>query len=48
MIEFLSENLDVSKSRISIEKGTTSRRKVIQIEGLEEREAAKRIQKTMI
>ena len=48
LIEFLSENLDVSKSRISIEKGSASRRKVIQIEGLAEGEAVKRIQKAMV
>ena len=36
MVEFLSEILGVSQSRISIEKGTTSRRKLISIEGLTE------------
>ena len=34
LIAFLSDILGVSKSSISIEKGHTSRRKVIQIEGM--------------
>ena len=34
LIEFLSEVLDISKSRITIEKGTTSHRKLILVEGL--------------
>jgi uncharacterized protein (TIGR00251 family) len=34
LIEFLSEILDISKSRITIERGTTSRRKLIALQGL--------------
>jgi hypothetical protein len=34
LIEFLSEILDVSKSRITIEKGATSHRKLIAVEGM--------------
>jgi uncharacterized protein (TIGR00251 family) len=34
LIEFLSEILDVSKSRLLIEKGTTSHRKLISVKGL--------------
>ena len=34
LIEFLSEVLDISKSRNTIEKGTTSHRKLILVEGL--------------
>jgi uncharacterized protein (TIGR00251 family) len=34
LIEFLSEILYVSKSRITIEKGTTSHRKLIAVEGM--------------
>ncbi len=41
LIAFLSEVLGVSRSRLSIEKGHTSRRKVIQIEGMGEGEVAK-------
>ena len=35
LIEFLSEILDISKSRITIEKGATSHRKLISMEGLQ-------------
>lgn len=34
LIEFLSEVLGVSKSRLTIEKGATSHRKLIAVEGL--------------
>jgi uncharacterized protein len=34
LIEFLSEVLDISKSRITIEKGTTGHRKLIAIDGI--------------
>jgi hypothetical protein len=44
LIEFLSEVLGVSKSRITIEKGTTSRRKLIVVEGVTEAEVTKRLQ----
>jgi uncharacterized protein len=36
LIKFLSKALDVPKSRISLEKGATSRHKIIAIEGLSE------------
>jgi uncharacterized protein (TIGR00251 family) len=36
LIEFLSEILDISKSRISIEKGMRSHRKLIALQGLTE------------
>jgi uncharacterized protein (TIGR00251 family) len=36
LIEFLSEILDISKSRITIEKGTRSHRKLITLQGLTE------------
>ncbi len=42
LISYLSEILDVSKSRISIEKGTTSRRKMIIVEGMTEAEVTKK------
>lgn len=35
LIEYLSELLGISKSAISIERGATSRRKVILIEGID-------------
>ena len=44
LIEFLSEILGVNKSRITIEKGTTSRKKLIAVEGLTEVEVTKRLQ----
>jgi uncharacterized protein len=44
LVEFLSEVLDVSKSRITIEKGETSHRKLIMIEGLTEAEVIKKLQ----
>jgi uncharacterized protein len=34
LIEFLSEILDVSKSRLSVEKGATSRKKLVLVEGM--------------
>ena len=42
LIEFLSAVLGVSKSRITIEKGTTSRKKLIVVEGLTEAEVTKK------
>jgi len=44
LIEFLSEILDVPKSRISIEKGATSRRKLVVVEGMAEAQSAARLQ----
>jgi uncharacterized protein (TIGR00251 family) len=44
LVDFLSEVLGVSKSRITIEKGTTSRKKLIVVEGLTEAEVTKRLQ----
>jgi len=38
LIDFLSEVLDVSKSRISIEKGTTSRKKLVMVYGVMEQD----------
>ena len=43
LIEFLSDCLGVSKSRISIVKGETSRNKVVAIEGLDGEEVRKRL-----
>ena len=34
LIKFLSKSLDIPKSKISLEKGTTSRHKIISVEGL--------------
>lgn len=44
LIEFLSDILDVPKSRISIEKGATSRRKVMVVEGMTEAQSGERLQ----
>ena len=43
LIEFLSQLLKVSKSDIVLEKGVTSRRKVIGISGLSQGEVSKRL-----
>jgi hypothetical protein len=43
LVDFLSKLLGVSKSSITIDKGHTSRRKVIGIEGLSQAEATKRL-----
>ena len=45
--ELLSEILDVSKSRLSIEKGFTSRRKLISVQGLTLTEVAERLKKAI-
>jgi uncharacterized protein len=47
LIEFLSEILDVSKNRLSIEKGTTSHRKLIYIQGLTQATMDERLKKTL-
>jgi uncharacterized protein (TIGR00251 family) len=44
LIAFLSDILGVSKSRLSIEKGTTSRMKVIAVEGMKQAEVRKRVE----
>lgn len=36
LIDFLSEVLDVSKSRISVERGATSHKKLLVVEGMTE------------
>lgn len=43
LIEFLSQLLNVSKGSITLEKGATSRRKVIGISGLSQAEVWKRL-----
>ena len=43
LIEFLSRLLAVGKSHISIEKGTTSRRKTLAVKGLAEAEIKQRL-----
>ena len=45
LIEFLSEILDISKSRISIDKGITSHRKLISIEGITKETVEERLRK---
>jgi hypothetical protein len=44
LIEFLSELLGVSKSRITIKKGATSHHKLIGVEGLAEEDINKLLQ----
>ena len=44
LIAFLSDVLGVSRSSISIEKGHTSRRKVIAVEDMEQGEVMERIE----
>jgi uncharacterized protein (TIGR00251 family) len=43
LIEFLSERLNVSKSRLSVLKGENGRNKVIAIEGLDRAEVLRRL-----
>ena len=43
LVDFLSKRLGVSKGSITIEKGLTSRKKLIAIEGLSQDEIAKRL-----
>ena len=43
LIDFLSQLLGVSKSNINIDKGLTSRRKVIAIKGLSQAEILQRL-----
>lgn len=43
LVGFLSKLLGVSKGSITIEKGATSRRKLIAIEGLSQAEALRRL-----
>lgn len=45
LIEFLSEILDISKSHITIEKGTTSHRKLICISGIAQEIVEERLRK---
>ena len=47
LIEFLSEILDISKSRITIEKGTTSHRKMISLEGITQETTEERLRKML-
>jgi uncharacterized protein (TIGR00251 family) len=48
LIEFLSEILDVSKSRISIDKGVTGHRKLISVEGLTQETGEERLRMLLI
>ena len=43
LIAFLSQLLNVSKSSITLEKGATSRRKLIGVSGLSQAEVSKRL-----
>ena len=43
LVDFLSKRLGVSKGSITIEKGLTSRKKLIAIEGLSQDEISKRL-----
>ena len=47
LIEFLSEILGVSKSRLSLEKGTTSHKKLISVQGLTMGQCEERLKKTL-
>ena len=46
LVDFLSKLLGVSKSSITIEKGLTSSRKVIAVEGLSQAEVLRRLRAT--
>jgi uncharacterized protein (TIGR00251 family) len=45
LIEFLSDVLNVSISHLSVDKGTSSRRKLIIIEGLTQEEVEERLRR---
>ena len=47
LIEFLSEVLDISKSRINIDKGATGHRKLIELDGIAKEAAEERLRKAM-
>ena len=47
LIEYLSEILDISKSRIIIEKGAAGHRKLIALEGITQEAAEERLRKGM-
>ena len=47
LISFLSEVLDISKSRISIDKGTTGHRKLISLEEITKEAAQERLMKAI-
>ena len=47
LIEFLSRIMDISKSRISIDKGATGHRKLIQLEGMTKETAEERLKKLL-
>lgn len=47
LIEFLSDVLDISKSRITIEKGTTGHRKLIAVDGITKETMEERLNKLL-
>lgn len=47
LVEFLSAVLGVSKSRITIEKGVTSRKKLIVVEGMTQGDVEERLRKVI-
>ena len=47
LIEFLSDVLDISKSQITIEKGTTGHRKLIAVDGITKQTMEERLNKLL-
>jgi len=47
LVDYLSEILDVPKSRITIEKGATGKRKLVDVEGLTDNLAVERLTLTL-
>ena len=47
LIKFLSDILDTSKGNLSIEKGTTSKRKTVAIKGLSQSRVAGQLKKSL-
>ena len=47
LIEFLSKVLDISKSRINIDKGMTGHRKLIELQGVTKENAEERLKKSI-
>ena len=45
LIEFLSDSLDIGKTFLSIDKGETSHRKIVLVEGLTEEQVVDRLKR---
>ena len=48
LIKFLSDILGVAKSNLTIEKGMTSKRKIIAVNGLTQRQTMRQLEKQLV